>query len=142
MTREEAMLFINLAGHESAAQHIHDIAMKESPIYSILHSRLEAAGIVVSPLLKYWLGGLSNGVPGNAVLWAWTCASLPTTGETSDILIWASAFPTGVPTDQAYRDAWDAQKGRNCGAPSVDNMLDQKEVWTARPPPVTDNGAG
>ena len=75
--------------------------------------------------LFLWLCLLSEDVPGNAVLWAYTYHRMsckldrvPTVGD------WVQEFPLGVPTQEEICRVWDAQKGSK-----GENMLDQSPAW-------------
>lgn len=108
-------------------QKIEKDAEAGSPIFNILTHRLRAGGKTVHITLRLWLAAISNGNPGRAVMWAWTATNMNLRGDTSDILMWAAAFPLGVPTDAEYLRVWDAQKG---DGPSG-NLLDRADVWAA-----------
>jgi hypothetical protein len=91
----------------------------------IITNRLKAAGKAIHVALLAWLAAISNGNPGRAVMWAWTCRSLDLNQTHTDILCWTAAFPLGIPTDEEFERLWDAQK--DGGA----NLLDNPELWAA-----------
>lgn len=98
-------------------------SLKEIPIYGIIEHRLRAGNCKMSPLVKLWLVALSEGNPGRAVLWAWTCSHMQMAGDARDILVWTASFPYGIPTDEEYERIWDAQKLGGL------NQLDDPAMW-------------
>lgn len=98
--------------------------LANSPIAGIILHQLNAAGKAIHVALLAWLAAISNGNPGRAVMWAWTCYQLPINGTRNDFLLWTSAFPFRVPADGEFERLWDAQKDGGL------NLLDEQELWT------------
>ena len=95
------------------------------PIGTILWARIKPTGVEMSGGLGVWLSELSMGVPGNAVLWAYTMKCMFIKNDCKKITLndWVRHFPNGVPTDETLSACWDAQKinGRN--------LLDTAIAW-------------
>jgi hypothetical protein len=103
------------------------------PHATIVH-RLKSAGIDLS------LGGLLGMVawtsdrPGDMVMWAYTASQIAKTSGTKLITCndLVDAFPFGIPTEEARKKIWDAQKipaeKRENGM--SDNYLDMLEFWS------------
>lgn len=96
----------------------------------ILESRLSAcSNVKITKGLALLLVFLSNGNPGNVVMWAYTMhviakqkvGCLPIT-----ISDFSEFFPMGVPSEEGLCTTWDAQKDPNNGS----NLIDDKANWT------------
>lgn len=102
------------------------------PIGEIFYHRLQVAGPVeITMPLALFLCFMSDGIPGEAVMWAYTMnrmylrkgsLSMLTIGDLSN------AFPWGFPDENERHRLWDAQKGHEHGE-NCDNMVDQKLTW-------------
>jgi len=100
---------------------------------TIVH-RLDCVGVHITPGLLLMLIELGQGRPGFLVMWAYTISHIAR--NTGKKLIastdWADAFPFGIPTQDAYKSTWEAQKV----PPSEthfglsDNYLDRMEYWS------------
>lgn len=115
-----------------------EIAEEIGPIAQILWGRLQLAETPVTLGVGLVVSLDSEGVPGNAVMWAYTLNRLhKRTGKLIKLMDLALAFPIGFPTEAARQRLWTAQKGTR--EDMVDNWLDQMEPWQAplveKPPP-------
>ncbi len=100
-----------------------DFEIKELPaVLKILIGRIPDVKLTLG--LLCFIASLS-GVPGQIVQWAWELKrlSVQANGKLLTIMDWALAFPTGIPTEEGYLKAWEAQK---IGG---QNLLDTQEVW-------------
>ena len=96
--------------------------------FKIMKQRLIAAGVPHSSWLVFFLSAISDS-PGKCVMWAHSVVTktrelgraitLTDFGETLS--------PDGVPTEEAYRAFWKAQKDFCC---PLGNYLDSKEAWS------------
>ncbi len=131
MNREQTQLFMNCSIQEEITKggspFTDDIAKKLGPIGQILYSRIRLADVRITLELAVWCSTLSEGVPGNLVLWAWTLRELSMlyAGRELTIADWTNHFPMGVPTPEEYHRVWRAQKVS--GIP--DNALDKPAIW-------------
>lgn len=120
-------------------------AVKETAIYQIMEARL---GLVPKPYGEVssfgalmFLSYLSNGNPGNAVMWAYTLKELyriykQTVGL--DLLSRTKTFGYGMPNSKGLQTTWDLQKGymltkevkQKLDGQAVDNLLDLMFPWT------------
>lgn len=74
---------------------------------------------------------LSEGHPGNMVMWAYTINAIyHKTGEMVTTHTLVDYFKYGFPSENAKKAAWGLQKGYTHDLP-VDNLLDQPEIWKA-----------
>lgn len=136
----EAKYLIGLVMRENRGHTVTDLSLPDFPSINgtepplalrILFGRLKALSpnIKVAQDLLVFLALLSSS-PGIAVMWAYTLHKMQKPGELLTLTEWSASFPYGVPTNEAYRAIWDAQKGRNNGDPKVDNYLDMQETWS------------
>jgi hypothetical protein len=134
MTQEQSMMFMNLTMMD-----MNDIIpeemqrlVNESPICRIADASMKGAGVSATVTVMLWMSVISNGSPGNAVLWAYTlCHIAEKEGDktvTWDHLV--RHFPTGFPTETTLRKCWDGQKRRADFAKGLsDNKMDSPEYW-------------
>lgn len=138
MTDEESRVFIqlNMMPKEAIAGMFDDLRARD-PITIILADRLEQTGWLpfIAPEVIAFCGLLCHGLPGSAVLWAFTLARMaerkaPVTFGVDSWTDW-EAFGKGVPTEEAIAAAWDFQKAFKHAMPDVrgGNLLDLAMSW-------------
>lgn len=118
---------------------IYRSACNRSLAMAILDGRLRwtfGKDITFSPPAMIWLGTLADR-PGNIVLLVAVLAYLKAEGRefSLDSLV-NYCFSDGIPTEECYAAAWDAQKkteqrAKDLNLPAIgpDNCLDYKEAW-------------
>jgi hypothetical protein len=98
-------------------------------VLRVIVERLRPTGLSYSPRAILFAASLCDR-PGTAVLWAYALFKASRDGSPktlSDLTAAPDAiFATGVPTEDALRALWEAQKDRN--AP-LSNSLDAAETW-------------
>lgn len=128
LTKEQSTLFITLYQVEKLKGNFDSKVAAETGMMSqILHERITwVKDMTVTAALGIWCAYLSEGIPGRAVLWAWTLRQLYTQkNRTLTLEDWTNAFPLGIPSEQGYDAAWDTQKGKG----PLGNLLDSSETW-------------
>jgi hypothetical protein len=120
----------------NAPPEVHEEFMSHFP-YAVLYKRLEVFGNVDKfsiPTLA--LCGLISKSPGDAVMWAYTLNYIYVASgvEQVDLLEFVKWFPWGLPTEDARRKAWDAQKGYTLATQGhkvsgIDNWVDNFANW-------------
>jgi len=131
LTQDESKMFIATSMKESQVSFEETDAMAASSLqYRIIRTRMMNMADRITPALAVFVASICDR-PGNAVMWAYTLccmAAKKPDKEAVDIMDWTMEFPTGVPTDEAYRAVWESQKGHNIGE-KFDNWLDNSENW-------------
>jgi hypothetical protein len=112
--------------------------------YQVLDQRLKVVGsdTKVSPAVKVICSLLSEGSPGEAVMWAYSLHYLLVAENLSKITLTdlSNYFPMGFPTKEARHTVWDAQKGYkmiedgrlDSSYENVDNWVDNFDNWPKR----------
>jgi hypothetical protein len=67
---------------------------------------------------------MSNGNPGNLVMWAYTFHKM-NKGQVLTINDFANEFPMGVPSEEGFSAVWDSQKNSVNGG----NLIDDVKNW-------------
>lgn len=98
----------------------------DDPIMQIMRRRLAVAYYSMSPALNCFLADLCQGIPGRAVMWAYTVAVWCHKNKTIGMTLhdWVEEYPDCVPDDKEYDRCWDGQKVTGC------NGLDFSVAWT------------
>lgn len=111
--------------------------LMEHPWTNIMLNRLQAglgvddfAKVVDPEVVLVLMSLLESETPGTAVMWAFTVALLYAEKEADSPLsmddLFFGPFGMGFPAEDAYEDAWDAQK--RPGLPNG-NLLDTDALW-------------
>lgn len=100
-------------------------AQMDLPIMQIMRGRLSAASVCMSPALNIFLESLCEGIPGRAVLWAYTVASWCHANNAKGMSLqnWMDTYSECVPDEAEYARCWDGQKTKE------GNALDIAENW-------------
>ncbi len=103
----------------------------------VMRGRFQFFRKQVSAPLALFLASLCEN-PAQIVMWAYVLRVLATRNPEKVIGfdIWSQSFADGVPTEEAYKKAWAAQKGKFDNNIVVegfkaDNYLDTAEAWKA-----------
>lgn len=127
MTNEEAELMLRIMmTPEMNDQFDEEMSVQLGFVGQVLYKRLVVCSTVkVTKGVALLVAQLSEGNPGNIVMWTYTLHSMMKDGIKHMITMndFVNVFPHGVPTEAGYHEIWDAQK--NGGA----NMLDDKSNW-------------
>lgn len=99
------------------------------PGIKVMVGRLEAVNVPVSFALAAFLSSLCDSF-GKVSMWVYTLAWMchRSNGEEQTLATWTGFFPMGVPTEEAYNLAWDAQKVER-KFPKSDNAYDDIEYY-------------
>ncbi len=136
MTRDESMSFVKINFIPTdglvTPNNFEAVPWANEPIVRILMARLKNSCVGDTPMdsrLPLWFALLSEGVPGNAVIWAYdTLIAMEIKAELNigyDLTHWAERFATGVPTEATLSAFWRSQK-----TPQGGNLLDSSEAWS------------
>lgn len=89
----------------------------------VMFARCKYHGVDIERGLLAFLCVISNS-PAKLVMWVWTLHNTEFNGVHT-VEHWAmNLFPNGLPTEEAFQKAWDAQKSEKGG-----NLLDGDTVW-------------
>lgn len=92
-------------------------------VEKVLYQHLKASGIKPSIGLFVWICIISNGVPGNIVMWVWTISNLAKNQGKKTFSLRDWAFASGLVSDEEYSRCWQDQKQDGY------NLLDQPVTW-------------
>lgn len=128
MTEDESKVFIN-AYMAPRFQTEFDESFSEELGFlgKVLKSRLSSCSTAkITNGLALLLVFMSNGNPGNIVMWAYTMHVIAKQNEGQMVTIedFSNEFPMGVPSEEGLSSVWEAQKdskGRN--------LIDKKTNW-------------
>ena len=135
---ETSTIYFNLAKTEKDAQEVFGPTHIEGEdglghIGRILLQRLEwTRSVKITIRCAVLIVLLSNGLPGNTVLWAWTLRAiwLKNGRRTVDLHTWLRHFPLVLPSEEEISRVWEAQKD---GKSPNGNRLDNHQVWVVPP---------
>ena len=99
--------------------------MTQSPMYCLIQKRAEFHGAKLSPTCGAVLTELSQGIPGRAVQLLHALVVNTPVDHQISLRDFCQLFHTGIPSDEGFIQAWDAQKDQGV------NRLD-REVWERR----------
>lgn len=125
--------FIDMAPKRPLFEECH--AKELGIIGQIIWSRLNHADKIhsrqtkVSAPAALFLTELSDGVPGRAVMWAYTLFQMGKKYDVIDCKALGMEFPLGFPTEDGFIEVWDGQKGHAHGQNTRDNLLDGEWEW-------------
>ena len=138
MTKEQSEMFIKCFFADQTAKTKGEtfnlsIAEQCGALGQILFYRLDVAKVPVSVGLAIFLMQMSNGSPGELVMWAYTMNRIYDKQRkllTMDVL--SEHFPWGFPHEKERHRLWDAQKVHEHGREfhGTDNMVDLTETWS------------
>lgn len=136
MTEEESKVYISMyLAPDEKGEELHPELVQKIFCYAVLYKRLEVFGIAdkVKKQLMFFLAILCDS-PGKAVMWAYTLAYMYAKGgRVLDMTEFAYTFPMGVPTEESYRMAWEAQKSHATGGEApMGNWIDDFKNWPRR----------
>lgn len=101
--------------------------LESDPGYTIIKSRLEHQGGSASDEAIIICSDMARGIPGRMVMWAYTLFRIQKiTGNPVTLQKLCFHMPDGVPTEEAYRKAWEGQKCKTLGLEG-DNALDNQD---------------
>lgn len=140
LDQDETKMYITLAmlqmdAPQAQLQKLHE-EMWRGLAYKIICDRLGKLLPLVSIPLRAWVACICK-TPGEAVMWAFTLMVMIKEWEARrdrvpenglNISVWSFAFPMGIPTEESYRMAWEAQKGYAMDS-TFDNWLDDPANW-------------
>lgn len=86
--------------------------------------RAEHHGLKLTPFAAMLIAHLSEGVPGRAVQLLHALAANSTPDQEVSVHDFCMIFPMGIPSDDGFSAAWDAQKDT-----SGLNLLDNSTTW-------------
>lgn len=129
LTDQQSQLFMGLLVAEMMTDDISDAEVEAAVagdfVSQVITKRLEGfdTGGKFNPYLTLWISQLAEGNPGRGLMLARACHLATPEGELSTLATFANTFPTGVPSDETYDQAWNDQK--------VDgtSSVDVKEGW-------------
>jgi hypothetical protein len=102
--------------------------------YATIVHRLKTAGVNLSVGGLLGLVAWTNGRPGDMVMWAYTASQIAKSSGTKLITCndLVEAFPFGIPTEEARKKIWEAQKVPfdEIKNGMSDNYLDMLEFWS------------
>ncbi len=138
MDDDETSMFISLAAMVQMGRdinnelHMHnDLMEKSGNAYPIIVKRLQAIECDYDICVITFLAGLCDN-PAKCVMWAFTYYVMDLEcGVTINFDIFSDTkyFGIGLPTEEAYKTAWNAQKRNNENDYESDNMLDNFDLW-------------
>lgn len=125
MTKQESEMFISvMLNPELDTQFDEQFANKLGFSGKLLYSRLsEFSKAKITRGLALFVVVLSNGNPGNLVMWTYTIHKMYK-GKVVTIHDFVDQFPFGVPSEEGLSAVWDAQK-----SPTGANMIDNIANW-------------
>lgn len=135
MTEEETRNFMSAIMSDMQAAVPGDFTKTEGtmPYATIVH-RLKSADVDLTTGAFLAILSWTDGRPGDMVMWAYTASCIARSSNikliTCNDLV--SAFPFGIPTNEARKKTWYAQKvPEDKREPGMsDNYLDRLELWS------------
>lgn len=126
---DEMELMTGLLLHENQFPAELEAHLMTQPAIKVMVSRLEAVNAPVSFALIGFLAHLCDSF-GKVAMWVYTVAWMVerSNGNKLTLADWTSFFPNGVPTEEAYEQAWLSQKVER-EPPKSDNAYDDIEYY-------------
>lgn len=116
------LLLILIANEDAKLEEMWKQDLKKERALRMIDAILSRTPVKVDYRSRYLIAALTNGVPGNVVLYVHTMHKLAEDGAFV-FPLWAARFGLGFPGPDAMATAWDAQKYRGL------NLLDLPEAW-------------
>lgn len=124
MDKDEAKIMINAMMNPKLQEVFDEAASNDIGIEGrILQKRLAACSTAkITYGLAILVIVMSNGSPGNLVMWAYTFHKM-NKGEVLTINDFAHYFPFGVPSERGLSETWESQKDHGM------NLIDDVKNW-------------
>ncbi len=130
MTHEEAELFIWATQVDfKPVEFSEELSKKLGFCAEVIYKRLRWANTKASQGVCGFLAFVSQGSPGNAVMWCYTLNRLyAKTKRMVTMEDFTYAFPEGFPTEEELSSIWQGQKADK-PTQFTDNLLDNLATW-------------